>query len=88
ATIRTQYATVDSAETDVTGNATIKGSLLVKGSITGQGGLAISGGQGGAAATITGTLKATGDLQSASVSLESHQHPNGHNGSPTGAPIK
>ncbi|EEG6275663.1 phage baseplate assembly protein V, partial [Salmonella enterica subsp. enterica] len=28
------------------------------------------------------------DLQSASVSLESHQHPNGHNGSPTGAPIK
>ncbi|ELC4947542.1 phage baseplate assembly protein V, partial [Salmonella enterica] len=88
ATIRTQFATVDSAETDVTGNATIKGSLLVEGSITGQGGLAISGGQGGAAATITGTLKATGDLQSASVSLESHQHPNGHNGSPTGAPIK
>ncbi|ECI5744484.1 phage baseplate assembly protein V [Salmonella enterica subsp. enterica] len=88
ATIRTQYATVDSPETDVTGNATIKGDLLVKGSITGQGGMSISGGKGGAAATIDGTLKATGDLQSARVSLEEHQHPNGHNGSPTGAPMK
>ncbi|EEC0252078.1 phage baseplate assembly protein V, partial [Salmonella enterica subsp. enterica] len=28
------------------------------------------------------------DLQSARVSLEDHQHPNGHNGSPTGAPVK
>ncbi|HAT1684422.1 TPA: phage baseplate assembly protein V [Klebsiella oxytoca] len=88
ATVRTAHATVDSPQTDITGNAIVKGNLLVKGRITGQGGMAISGGSGGAAATIDGTLKATGDLQSASVSLENHQHPKGHDGAPTGAPMK
>lgn len=86
ATIKTQKATVNSPETEVTGNTTIKGDLLVKGSITGQGGMAISGGKGGAAATITGSLSATGDVSAGGTSLKRHEHPKGHNGAPTGPP--
>lgn len=88
ATVRTRHATVDSPETDITGNATVKGNLLVEGGITGQGGMTISGAKGGPAATITGTLQASGDIRSAAVSLENHAHYNGNNGGPTGSSIK
>lgn len=52
----------------------VTGTLTVKGLITGQGGLAISSGSGGAAATVTGTLKTTGDVVAGSISLQSHTH--------------
>lgn len=86
ATVKTQKATIDSPETEITGNATIKKNLLVEGSITGKGGLSISGGSGGAAATITGSLTATGDISAGGTSLKRHEHPKGHNGAPTGPP--
>lgn len=85
--IAKKSATIDTPETVITGNATIKGDATVLGMLTYKGGMSGSGGKG-AAATIQGDVKATGDIQSASVSLESHQHPNGHNGSPTGQPMK
>ncbi|CAI3953339.1 Mu-like prophage protein gp45 (gp45) (PDB:3VTN) [Commensalibacter communis] len=31
-------------------------------------------------------IKASGDVKAGSISLKTHQHPNGNNGSPTGAP--
>ncbi|ECU7995354.1 phage baseplate assembly protein V, partial [Salmonella enterica subsp. enterica serovar Toucra] len=65
---------------------TIKKNLLVEGSITGKGGMSISGGAGGAAATITGSLTATGDISAGGTSLKHHEHPKGHNGAPTGPP--
>ncbi|EHQ1843484.1 phage baseplate assembly protein V [Salmonella enterica] len=86
ATVKTQKATIDSPETEITGDTTIKKNLLVEGSITGQGGMAISGGKGGAAATITGSLSATGDVSAGGTSLKRHEHPKGHNGAPTGPP--
>ncbi|HFG8719865.1 TPA: phage baseplate assembly protein V [Salmonella enterica subsp. enterica serovar Hvittingfoss] len=86
ATVKTQKATIDSPETEITGNATIKKNLLVEGSITGKGGMSISGGSGGAAATITGSLTATGDISAGGTSLKRHEHPKGHNGAPTGPP--
>ncbi|EBN8057012.1 phage baseplate assembly protein V [Salmonella sp. NW805] len=86
ATVKTQKATIDSPETEITGNTTIKKNLLVEGSITGKGGMSISGGSGGAAATITGSLTATGDISAGGTSLKRHEHPKGHNGAPTGPP--
>lgn len=86
ATVKTQKATIDSPETEITGNVTIKKNLLVEGSITGKGGMSISGGSGGAAATITGSLTATGDISAGGTSLKRHEHPKGHNGAPTGPP--
>ncbi|EGQ5165999.1 phage baseplate assembly protein V [Salmonella enterica] len=86
ATVKTQKATIDSPETEITGNTTIKKKLLVEGSITGKGGMSISGGAGGAAATITGSLTATGDISAGGTSLKRHEHPKGHNGAPTGPP--
>lgn len=52
----------------------ITGTLTVDGLITGKGGLSISGGSGGAAATVTGTLKTTGDVVAGSISLQGHTH--------------
>ncbi|EAA6553198.1 phage baseplate assembly protein V [Salmonella enterica subsp. diarizonae] len=86
ATVKTQKATIDSPETEITGNTTIKKNLLVEGSITGEGGMSISGGSGGAAATITGSLTATDDISAGGTSLKRHEHPKGHNGAPTGPP--
>lgn len=86
ATVKTQKATINSPETEITGNTTIKKNLLVEGSITGKGGMSISGGSGGAAATITGSLTATGDISAGGTSLKRHEHPKGHNGAPTGPP--
>ncbi|EJI5073151.1 phage baseplate assembly protein V [Salmonella enterica] len=86
ATVKTKKAAIDSPETEVTGNATIKKNLLVEGRITGKGGMSISGGSEGAAATITGSLTATGDISAGGTSLKRHEHPKGHNGAPTGPP--
>ncbi|HFH0413724.1 TPA: phage baseplate assembly protein V [Salmonella enterica subsp. diarizonae serovar 61:i:z] len=86
ATVKTKKATIDSPETEITGNTTIKKNLLVEGSITGKGGMSISGGAGGAAAAITGSLTATGDISAGGTSLKRHEHPKGHNGAPTGPP--
>ena len=60
--------TIDTPKTDITG------VLNVAGLITGKGGLAISGGSGGAAASVTGTLKTTGDVVAGGISLQGHTH--------------
>lgn len=52
-------------------------------SVTLDGNVAITG-----ALTVGSTVTAIGDVVGAGVSLESHTHTNGNNGSPTGAPIK
>lgn len=67
---------IDAPEVEISGN------LLVKGSLTYQGGMSGSGGNG-AAATITGTLKATGDISAGGISLQQHTHP-GDSGGTTG----
>lgn len=86
ATVKTQKATIDSPETEITGNTTIKKDLLVEGSITGKSGMSISGGSGGVAATITGSLAATDDVSAGGISLRKHDHPHGHNDNPVGKP--
>ena len=67
-------ATIDTPETTITGNATIKKNLIVAGSITGRRGMTISGG-----ATVSGDVTADG------ISLKSHTHP-GDSGGTTGGP--
>lgn len=57
--------TLDTPKTDVTG------VLNVTGLITGKGGLAVSGGSG---ATVTGSLKTTGDVVAGAISLQGHTH--------------
>ncbi|MGG6116260.1 phage baseplate assembly protein V [Salmonella enterica] len=86
ATVKTQKATINSPETEITGNTTIKKDLLVEGSITGKSGMSISGGSGGVAATITGSLAATDDVSAGGISLRKHDHPHGHNDNPVGKP--
>jgi len=54
---------------------TASGQAVVQGQMTGMGGLALSNAGGGAAATLTGTLHATGDVVAGSVSLQHHVHP-------------
>jgi phage baseplate assembly protein V len=93
ATINTKNATVnasgstkiDSPTTTITGDVTIQKTLKVIGSITGTGGLTISGGSGGAAATVTGTLKTTGDVVAGGISLQSHTHTEQGDGAETSA---
>lgn len=65
------------------GPVQIKGALTVTQAITGQGGMSISGGAGGAAATINGTLAATGDVTAGAVSLQHHVHGGVQGGSAT-----
>lgn len=57
-------------------------TLTVQGLLTYTAGMSGSGGSG-AAAHITGSLHATGDISSGSVSLQSHTHP-GDSGGSTG----
>lgn len=57
--------TLDTPKTDVTG------VLNVSGLITGKGGLSVSGGSG---ATVTGSLKTTGDVVAGNISLQGHTH--------------
>ncbi|MBE8611536.1 phage baseplate assembly protein V [Morganella morganii] len=84
ATVKTQKATINAPESEITGNATINGSLLVKKGITGQGGMAISGGEGGRAVTIKGGLATTEDITVAGQSVLGHEPPRGYNNNPTG----
>ncbi|WGM05960.1 phage baseplate assembly protein V [Arsenophonus nasoniae] len=86
--IQTQNATVkaskqltlDSPDTLTTGNLTVQKQLTYLGGMSGSGGK-------GAAATINGDIKASGDIQAGNVSLKNHQHSHGHEGRPTGKPI-
>lgn len=61
----TSGVTLNTPKTDVTG------ALNVTGLITGKGGLAVSGGSG---ATVTGSLKTTGDITAGAISLQGHTH--------------
>ena len=70
----TSGVTLNTPKTDVTG------ALNVTGLITGKGGLAVSGGSG---ATITGSLKATGDVTAGAISLQGHTHTEQGDGSET-----
>ncbi|RXK33799.1 baseplate protein [Arsenophonus endosymbiont of Bemisia tabaci Asia II 3] len=72
--------TLDSSDTLTTGNLTVQKQLTYLGGMSGSGG-------SGAAATINGDIKASGDIQTGNVSLEKHQHSYGHDGNPTGKPI-
>ncbi|MGG2140515.1 phage baseplate assembly protein V [Symbiopectobacterium sp. RP] len=82
--IQTQNATVkaskrltlDAPDTFSTGNLTVQKRLTYQGGLSGDGG-----------ANINGDIKASGDIQAGKVSLENHQHSNGHEGRPTGKPI-
>ena len=62
--------TIDCAETEITGNLTVQGSLTYMGGMTGSGG-------SGAAATINGSLEATGDVKAGGISLDGHDHETG-----------
>lgn len=84
ATVKTQKATIDAPESEITGNATVNGTLLVKKGITGQGGMTISGGEDDSAVTIEGGLATTKDITVAGKSVLRHDHPHGHNNNSTG----
>lgn len=76
AKVQAQQVIVDSPETTITGN------LTVKGLITGQGGLAISGGSG---ARVAGSVSVSGgDVTADGISLKGHTHP-GDSGGTTGS---
>lgn len=86
--IQTQNATVkashtlllDAPDTVTTGNLTVQKQLTYQGGMSGSGG-------SGVAAIIDGTLQASGDIQAGRVSLQNHQHSNGHDGQPIGKPL-
>ena len=62
--------TIDCGETEITGNLTVQGALTYMGGMTGSGG-------SGAAATINGSLEATGDVKAGGISLDGHDHETG-----------
>ncbi|MBD3614211.1 phage baseplate assembly protein V [Kingella kingae] len=62
----------------------IQKTLAVNGLLTYTAGMAGSGG-GGAAATISGSLKATGDITAGNISLQNHTHMEQGDGAPTSA---
>ena len=65
----TDAITLDSPETLITGN------LTVKQKITGQGGMGVSGGAGGAVAQFNGQVQVSGgDVKADGVGLKSHSH--------------
>ncbi len=66
-----QKVTINTPNTEVTGN------LLVKGKITGQGGMAVSGGSG-ATASVEGTISVTQDVVASGISLTGHTHTGVH----------
>jgi hypothetical protein len=65
ATVNASKAVVNCPTNQINGNVTISGATVI------QGGLAVSGGSG---ATVTGSLKTTGDVVAGSVSLQGHTH--------------
>ncbi|XXQ68945.1 phage baseplate assembly protein V [Neisseriaceae bacterium B1] len=83
-----QTATIQAAQHMLfdTPKATFTGAVTTQGLLTYQSGMAGSNGAGGAAATISGSLKQTGgELSSNGVILDSHTH-TGDSGGKTGAP--
>ncbi|MDX5630329.1 MULTISPECIES: phage baseplate assembly protein V [unclassified Brenneria] len=70
-TVKTQKATIDAPETEVTGN------LLVKGKFTYQGGMAGSGGSG-AAAIIQGNVSVEGDIDAGGKIMDKGGNSNHH----------
>ena len=82
--------TIDTPETTVTGNLTVKKQTTSQGLLTYQNGMTGTGGAGGAT-TIrgninhTGTLSNSGDITANGISLSRHTHP-GDSGGTTGAP--
>ncbi|WP_171847160.1 phage baseplate assembly protein V [Enterobacter chengduensis] len=69
--VKTQKATIDAEETEVTGN------LLVMGKLTWQGGMAGSGGEG-ATATIQGNIEIEGDAHATGSILSDGANSNHH----------
>lgn len=69
--VKTQKATIDAAETEVTGD------LLVKGKLTYQGGMEGSGGEG-AAAKITGNIDIVGNAHTTGSMLSDGANSNHH----------
>ena len=68
----------------VDADCVVKKTLTVNGLLTYTAGMAGSGG-GGAAATISGSLKATGDISAGAISLQNHTHTEQGDGAPTSA---
>ncbi|EPV4571404.1 phage baseplate assembly protein V, partial [Yersinia enterocolitica] len=69
--VKTQKATIDAPQTEVTGD------LLVKGKLTYEGGMAGSGGEG-AAATIQGNVEIEGNAHSTGSMLSDGDNSNHH----------
>lgn len=69
--VKTQKATIDAPETEITGN------LLVGGKLTYEGGMAGSGGEG-AAATIQGNVEINGNAHSTGSMLSDGDNSNHH----------
>lgn len=85
--IKCPKLTVDCPDSTFTGAVKIQKTLAVTGQISGMGGFAISGGSGGATATVSGSLKATGDVTASGISLTGHVHGGVQGGSSkTGGP--
>ncbi|ECH1122980.1 phage baseplate assembly protein V [Salmonella enterica subsp. diarizonae] len=65
--------------------------LTAQGLISGNGGMSVKGGEGsrfeGNLDQTDGSFTTDGDVSTAKVSLNGHQHPRGHNGAPTGSPM-
>lgn len=74
-----QKVTINTPNTEVTGN------LLVRGKFTGQGGMAISGGSG-STAVVTGAVEVTQDVKAGGISLVSHTHTEQGDGAETSGP--
>lgn len=82
--------TIDTPQTTVTGNLTVKKQTTSQGLLTYQNGMTGTGGAGGATnisgnINHTGTLSNSGDITANGISLSSHTHP-GDSGGTTGAP--
>ncbi len=71
--------TINTPNTEVTGN------LLVNGKFTGLGGMAVSGGSG-ATATVEGTISVTKDVVANGISLTAHTHTEQGDGAETSGP--
>ncbi|EAW3044844.1 phage baseplate assembly protein V [Salmonella enterica] len=65
--------------------------LTAQGLISGNGGMSVKGGEGsrfeGNLDQTGGSFTTDGDVSTAKVSLNGHEHPHGHNGAPTGGPM-
>ncbi|EFS4423077.1 phage baseplate assembly protein V [Salmonella enterica] len=65
--------------------------LTAQGLISGNGGMSVKGGEGshfeGNLNQTGGSFNTDGDVSTVETSLNGHQHPRGHDGTPTGGPI-